>query len=267
MSPLTNAHTHLELTDLAYLCPKQPASFVKWLSRLALRQGRRSPSQIQAAIAQGIAELQACGTTHVGDISHTWLSVAPLLESGLRGIVYLEVLGNQPKKALTRLNQAQQTIDQVRRRADYGPMQIGLSLHAPYSCHADLLRAGARWCQAEGVSLCIHAAESPAETELLLTGQLAELPWPVTWLAKQINLLPKQTPGLRPIQYLADLGVLAARPLLVHMVQVTSEDVGLVAEAGCSVVHCPRSNERLSCGRMPLEKISLGGGQGLSGHR
>jgi cytosine/adenosine deaminase-related metal-dependent hydrolase len=259
MTPITNAHTHLELTDLAHLCPAEPVTFVRWMGRLIWHLGRRSPAQIRAAVDRGIAELKASGTTHVGDITNSWLSVEPLLASGLRGVVYLEVLGQDKKRAIHRLEQAKRAIDEARRRPEYGPMQAGLSIHAPYSCHPDLLQAGAAWCQAEAVPLCVHAAESPAETELLLTGRLSELNWPLTILAKLLRLLPPGVPHLRPIPYLAELGVLAARPLLVHAVQVTAADIDLIAESGCAVVHCPRSNHRLSCGRMPLEQYLAAG--------
>ena len=252
MSNLTNAHTHLELTDLAHLCPVEPMDFVTWLGRLAWHLQWRAKAAIRTSIRRGIAELKACGITHVGDISHTWLSVEPLLASGLQGVVFLEVLGHHRVRALARLEQAKAEVRRVRRRPDYGPLQVGLSIHAPYSCHPDLLRAGAAWCQAEEVPLCIHAAESPAETELLLTGQISNLNRFIVRLAKMLHILPRTVPRLRPIPYLAELGVLAARPLLVHAVQVTQADIRLIAGAGCGVVHCPRSNERLSCGRMPL---------------
>jgi cytosine/adenosine deaminase-related metal-dependent hydrolase len=74
-------------------------------------------------------------------------------------------------------------------------------------------------------------------------------------LARLIGALPASAPGLRPIPYLERLGVLAARPLLVHAVQVTGADIAQIADAGCAVVHCPRSNRLLSCGRMALEQF------------
>jgi cytosine/adenosine deaminase-related metal-dependent hydrolase len=40
---------------------------------------------------------------------------------------------------------------------------------------------------------------------------------------------------------------------------VTDADIGLITEAGCTVAHCPRSNQRLSCGRMPLERYLAAG--------
>jgi cytosine/adenosine deaminase-related metal-dependent hydrolase len=257
--PITDAHTHLELTGLSYLCPREPVDFVSWMGRLVWHLRRCSEKEFRAGIEQGLAELKGYGTTHVGDISRSWLSVEPLLASGLRGVVYLEVLGHHRQRALARLEKAQAKIHQVRRHPAYGPMQVGLSIHAPYSCHPDLLRFGAEWCRVERVPLCIHVAEAPAETELLLTGRVTRLGRPLTWLAKRLQILPAAVPGLRPLPYLANLGVLAARPLLVHAVQVTDEDIRLIADTGCRVVHCPRSNQLLSCGRMPLERYLAAG--------
>lgn len=258
MRPLTNAHTHLELTALAHLCPGEPVSIVSWMARLGWNLRRQSKARVQASIEQGIAELKACGTTNLGDITRTWLSVEPLMASGLHGVVYLEVMGHNKDKAFKRLEQAKIEIRKARQYPGYGTMQVGLSLHAPYSCHPDLLRAGAGWCRAEGVPLCIHAAESPAETDFLLSGKLPLVKGPVAFLVKKLLSLP-DSPGLRPIPYLARLGVLAARPLLVHVVHVTGDDINLIAKSGCAVVHCPRSNDLLSCGRMPLENYLAAG--------
>ncbi len=258
MNPITNAHTHLELTDLAHLCPTKPMSFVSWAGRLAWNLRGRSKTQVLAGIRRGIAELEACGTTQVGDITNTWLSVEPLIASNLQGIVYLEVIGHRRNQAFERLEQAKKKIRKTRKHPNYGAMQIGLSIHAPYSCHPDLLRAGAEWCHDENVPLCIHAAESPAETEFLVNGKLPAGRL-ATFLAKKLGILPDSAPGLRPIPYLAALGALDARPLLVHAVQVTDKDIALIADTGCAVVHCPRSNHRLACGRMPLERYLAAG--------
>ncbi len=253
MMPLTNAHTHLELTGLSCLCPSEPVSFPGWMARLALRTLCQPKNRIQERVRQGIRELQACGTSHVGDITTTWQSVEPLLGSGLQGVVYLEVLGLRRQKALERLEAAKEALFKARRHPNYGAMEVGLSLHSPYSCHPELLERTAVWCRAEGVPLSVHVAESPAETEWLgqgkirslggLPGSAVERLWP------QIQPIPR----LRPVAYLASRGVLEARPILVHAVHVTGGDIQAIARSGCSVVHCPRSNYLLSCGRMPLE--------------
>jgi cytosine/adenosine deaminase-related metal-dependent hydrolase len=259
MLPTTNAHTHLELTDLARLCPASPQPFFTWLRALAWALLWRRKKDVSAAVERGIAELRACSTTHVGDVTATGQSVAPLLASGLHGIVYLEVAGLARKPALARLKRAQARIAHARATPAYGRMLVGLSLHAPYSCHPDLLRQGAAWCRAEGVPLCIHVAESQAEADWLYKGRLPSLSTSETLLAKGLGLRPARSPGQRPIPYLASLGVLDARPLLVHAVHLTGDEIQQIAGAGCAVAHCPRSNQRLSCGRMPLERYLAAG--------
>jgi cytosine/adenosine deaminase-related metal-dependent hydrolase len=254
MQPVTNAHTHLELSDLAHLCPPEPVCFSTWMRRLIWNLIWRRGRDVRAAVERGIGALRVAGTTHVGDVTASWQSVEPLLESGLQGAVYLEVAGLQRERALARLEQAKARITEARAHPGHGRMQVGLSLHAPYSCHPDLLRTGAEWCRVEDVPLCVHVAESPTEVELLLYGRTSSVDWPTQLLARALRLWPTSAPGQRPVAYLASLGVLDARPLLVHAVQVTDEEIGLIAQAGCAVAHCPRSNERLSCGRMPLER-------------
>jgi cytosine/adenosine deaminase-related metal-dependent hydrolase len=229
-------------------------SFLLWLRRVAWHLPRQSKTGVRASIEQGIAELEAAGTTHVGEVTNTWQSVEPLLESALQGVVYLEVVGLERKHALLRLNKAKAAINCARAHPRIGRVQVGLSLHAPYSCHRDLLRAGAAWCREKRVPLCIHVAESPSETALLLHDATPGLPWLARFAAQALGLLPLRVPHLRPVTYLASLGVLEARPLLVHAIHVTDREIQLIARAGCSVVHCPRSNAHLSCGRMPLER-------------
>lgn len=253
---IVNAHTHVELSGLAHLCPPpQGAPLVAWLqtviaAQIAARKGGLLGTL--KAVDAGIEMLRAAGTTHVGDITATGASVEPLLDSGLGGVVYLEVLGLDPADSLPRLQKTKERIASHRRRE--GKMRVGLSVHAPYSCHPDLFHDGAAWCLAENVPLCVHVAESKAETELLIHGAGEFLD-----MQRALNLPGLPVPGCSPIAYLESLGVLEAKPLLVHCVQVNNDDIQRIARSGSTVVHCPRSNQRLQCGRMPLEKFLAAG--------
>jgi len=248
---IVNAHTHLELGGFAHLLPPPAgASFVPWIYELiAARRAiaKEGTRPYQQAVEAGVETLRATGTTVVGDISATGVSVEPLLASGLSGVVYLEVLGTDAA-ALSRLRETQTKIESYRRRENQ--MRVGLTVHAPYSCDPELFRQGAAWCAAEGVPLCIHLAESPAENEFLRRGTGA-----VRDFERKMNLPPLPSPLCSPVQYLEDLGVLAAKPLLVHCVHVDDDDIQRLARSGSTVVHCPRSNQRLQCGRMPLENF------------
>jgi cytosine/adenosine deaminase-related metal-dependent hydrolase len=45
--------------------------------------------------------------------------------------------------------------------------------------------------------------------------------------------------GRRPIQHLAEIGVLGPNVSLTHMVHVDSDEVAILAETGANVIHCP----------------------------
>ena len=248
-----NAHTHLELTALAALGKEYfpERSFVQWIRNL-VTAWRTIPAEVQVeGSREACRMLVESGTAAVGDISNTHASLAPLLESGLYGIIYHEMLNPDPAEAAHVLQRAR---EQVRRwRSEYGEERIrfGVTLHTPFTVSAELFRITLPWVMEEQVPFCIHAAESPAEAEYLLygTGEIADTLFPSTvpitqWISP---------PGCSPVSYLDRLGVLAARPLLAHGVQVDRDDLRLLAEQRIPVAHCPRSNFLLNCGRMPLE--------------
>ena len=58
-----------------------------------------------------------------------------------------------------------------------------------------------------------------------------------------------------PIALLEATGVLAAQPLLIHVIQADDRDMERVADAGASIVHCPISNAKLGHGIAPLDRM------------
>ncbi len=253
-----NAHTHLELTALAALGKEYipERSFVQWILEL-LRGWRATPRDVLSAGAQdGCRMLLDSGTAAVGDISNTHVSLEPLLESGLYGIIYYEIYSPDPAHAAPLFERAQQ---QVRRwRSEYGEERIrfGVTLHTPFTVSPELFRLTVPWVIEEHVPFCVHSAESPAESEYLLhgTGEIATILEPTI---TRTNWIP--VPGVSPVQYLASLGALAPSPVLAHGIHVNADDLRLLVEYHAPVVHCPRSNYLLNCGRMPIEAYQVAG--------
>jgi 5-methylthioadenosine/S-adenosylhomocysteine deaminase len=54
--------------------------------------------------------------------------------------------------------------------------------------------------------------------------------------------------GRRPVEHLRHLGVLGPRMALAHATKLSPAEIGYIAEAGASVVHCPRSNSFVAVG-------------------
>jgi 5-methylthioadenosine/S-adenosylhomocysteine deaminase len=61
--------------------------------------------------------------------------------------------------------------------------------------------------------------------------------------------------GERPLARLARLGLLGPRFQAVHMTQIDDDDLALLVEHNCSIVHCPESNLKLASGFCPVERL------------
>lgn len=248
---VVNAHTHLELGWLKAGLPDITGKdFVPWLKESifepfqSLKNGWEQEFTI--AIEAGIEELVASGVTTVGDISETGLSIEPLLKARLRGIVYIEIWGVDPKTIDERFQKMVDIVEKWLPRMRNG-LTLGIAAHTPYSLSPELWEKVLDYAREKQLPLCIHVAESPAEIQYLKDGTGA--------LNDYYSERNFTAPGKSPVAYLAELGALDLKPLLIHAVQVNDEDIALIKKYGCTVVHCPRSNLRLKCGRMPLEKF------------
>ena len=72
--------------------------------------------------------------------------------------------------------------------------------------------------------------------------------------AFEVQQAVEQT-GERPLARLARLGLLGPRFQAIHMTQVNDDDLALLVENNCSVVHCPESNLKLASGFCPVERL------------
>jgi len=166
-------------------------------------------------------------------------------EIGLRGIVYQESFGPDPKLA-------EQAVAGLRRELDAmhtietSIVRAGLSPHAPYTVSAPQLEMISRMAIDDKLPLMMHAAESQAERSLMLegTGAFAE--------GLRKRNIEWQAPGTSTIQYLAHHGVMDTKPLLAHCITVDAQDIETIRIHGASIAHCPKSNAKLRHGRAPF---------------
>jgi cytosine/adenosine deaminase-related metal-dependent hydrolase len=258
LPPLVNAHTHLELTRFpawAEQTGEIPGGegFVDWIIRLIRIKRRISSEELRDSLLAGLQLSLEAGTGAVGDVLSCPAARSGYRHSPLYGRYFCEVLGLDPR-------QVQQALDRwadLRRQGDSGRLAPGLAPHAPYTLSNAAMHRVLDAAAADDLPLTLHFAESPAECRFLegSTGPLAEQLYPCVGWEKH---LPPPG-GVRPAAWLDALGGLGERTLLVHGVQVTAEEAGLLARRRATVVLCPRSNRQLRVGKAPAARYRSAG--------
>jgi len=245
---LVNCHTHLELGGVGRVSER---GFARWLAAVRAGRAAAGPDGQARAAAEGARRLLAAGVTAVGEVSTSGQSLAPLVASGLRGVVFHELLGVDPARAGALLRAARAELAALRRAS--GPrLRAGLAPHSPYALSEELLAAAARLAAGRRLALCIHLAESREETTYLAGdgGDIPAVLYPAVGAAP-----PPRRRARSPLAYLEAVGALVEGMLLVHAVHCDEEDIRRMRRRRLSVAHCPRSNAALSGGRAPVPAL------------
>lgn len=242
-----NAHSHLELTAMRGFLEREEGDFPAWLKKLTrARLERMTPDDLYVSAMCGAVEAARAGVTCFADASDAAsASMRALAKVGLRGVVYQEAFGPDPKDAPEKFKLLREKIETLR-ELESASVRVGVSPHAPYTVSAPQLELIAEYALADSLPLMMHAAESEAEEQLMREGrgpfaeQLARRG--IEWRA----------PGISTVQYLARHGVLGTRPLLAHCIRVDGADLRTLKDYDARVAHCPRSNAKLGHGHASL---------------
>lgn len=115
-------------------------------------------------------------------------------------------------------------------------ISIAFGPHAPYSVSDDSLEKMRILVAETDAGIHMHVHETASEIYEAL-----------------------QQHGQRPLARLAKRQLLGPRFQAVHMTQVDDEDLALLVEHNCSVIHCPESNLKLASGFCPVERLWAAG--------
>lgn len=273
MPGFINAHSHLELTVLrGYL---ESLDFWSWIRSLTRTKYEvLSHEEIRLSALLGAVEAIRAGVTTVGDPMDIGASLDAVLASGLRGMLFQEVFSPKAAEADSAVQLLQGQMQALEARLAAWPgraaldeyishvapqveilegrsqrVRLGISPHSPYTVSASLFQKAAAFAHSRRYPLCIHAAESEPESQLLKEGQgpIAE-----SYLQRGIAWNP---PGCSPVEYLRRLGVLSPETLLVHCIRLEAQDFAVLRDAGVAVAHCPKSNCKLGHGFMDLRQM------------
>ena len=237
---LINAHSHLELTVMRGFLEKEEGDFFAWLRKLTIaRLERMTEDDLYVSAAWGACEAARAGVTCFADASDSGAtSMRALIDTGLRGIIFQESFGPDPRLVQENFGKLQQKVARLR-GLETPLVKFGVSPHAPYTVCGPQLELISQFAIDEGLPLMMHAAETEMEVAFLGdgSGPFAE--------GLRNRGIEWHAPKTTTIRYLEQYGVLAAKPLLAHCIKVDDTDIDLIVESQSSVAHCPKSNAKL----------------------
>ena len=233
MPGLVNSHGHAAMSLLRGYADDLPLrswlenhiwpAEAKFLSEEFVRDGTRL----------SIAEMIRSGTTCFADMYFFDEAIATeVRNSGVRSQISFTVLDFPTpygKNADDYIHKGLALRDNCK---DQPLIKIACAPHAPYSVSDRALGILATYANELDMAIHIHCHESASEiTESLLAYDC------------------------RPLERLEKLGLLLPQTQLVHMTQITEDDIALVRDHNCHIMHCPQSNLKLANGFCPVVKF------------
>ncbi|HRH45477.1 MAG TPA: amidohydrolase family protein [Pyrinomonadaceae bacterium] len=246
-----NCHSHLELSIMRGFLDEVEADFFTWLIKLSVTRAEKLTNQdIEVSALLGTLEGARAGVTCFGDIGRFGQAGFEALKKiNLRGVVFQETeFSPHNEKAGEDFEKLQEKFLALK-STENELVKIGISPHAPYTVSRRLFELITDYALSENVKISIHAAESVLEEQLVLhgSGAMAEF-----YLERGIHWT---APKLSSIEYLSEIGVLRAKPLLAHCIRVNEKDLQMIAESGSAIAHCPKSNAKFGHSVAPFEKF------------
>ena len=145
--------------------------FFAWLRKLTGARLAMSAEDLLVSATCGAIEAARAGVTCLGDACSAATNGMKALQLvGMRGTVYQESFGPDPRLAQANVATLREQIAELRSLED-GLVKVGVSPHAPYSVSGPQLEMISRLALDESTPLMMHAAESQAEKLFMLEGQ------------------------------------------------------------------------------------------------
>ncbi len=222
MPGMVNTHTHVAMSVMKGVV--DDLLFPDFLDKVFKIDSDRTDADMEVGTKLGCMEMMRGGTTTFMDLYYSEDVIAKATqEAGIRGVLCWCVLDDD------KTTQKGSPLDNCRRFIDThtGLRKIvpGVGLQGVYVCNEDT---------------CVGAKELSDEKQAPMNMHLSET-------RGEVNEHKRQT-GLRPAEWLSNIGVLGPRLVTAHSAWLTLREVRLMGESGMSISSCPASNMKLATG-------------------
>jgi 5-methylthioadenosine/S-adenosylhomocysteine deaminase len=178
------------------------------------------------------AEGLKSGTTCVMDMYRYMHRCADAAEELGNRVILAPYVADKPGYDYFETMEANERLIRERNNTADGRIKVWVGLEHLVYCSGDAFKEAVRLAEKYDTGIHTHGEES-FEMALRLTHHY----------------------GRRPIRVFFDYGILEPPAVLAHCVQVTPEEIDIIARTGTGVAHCPCSNMKLASGVAPIPRF------------
>ena len=253
---LVNCHHHFYQTLTRALPAALNKELFDWLVTLYPVWANLDEAAIRASTTTAVCELLLSGCTTTTDHHYVFsdktlsgidiqaevtekLGIRAILTRGSMSLGQSD--GGLPPDDVVQtadeiLKDSERLISQFHQANEGAMLQIALAPCSPFSVTTELMRDSAILAREQGVLLHTHLAETLDENEFCL-----------------------EKFGVRPVDYLEQVGWLANDVWLAHGIHFDSQEINRLGSAGVAISHCPSSNMILASGISPVKELITAG--------
>ena len=253
---LVNCHHHFYQTLTRALPAALNKELFDWLVTLYPVWANLDEAAIRASTTTAVCELLLSGCTTTTDHHYVFsektlngidiqaevterLGMRAILTRGSMSLGQSE--GGLPPNDVVQsadeiLKDSERLISQFHQTDEGAMLQIALAPCSPFSVTTELMRDSAILAREHGVLLHTHLGETLDENEFCM-----------------------EKFGVRPVDYLEQVGWLANDVWLAHGIHFDSQEIKRLGSAGVAISHCPSSNMILASGISPVKELIKAG--------
>jgi len=253
---LVNCHHHFYQTLTRALPSALNKELFDWLASLYPIWANLDEEAIRASTTTAVCELLLSGCTTTTDHHYVFsdqttngidiqaevterLGIRAILTRGSMSLGKSD--GGLPPDEVVQnaddiLKDSERLIHRFHQTNEGAMLQIALAPCSPFSVTTELMRDSAVLAREQGVLLHTHLAETMDENDFCL-----------------------EKFGVRPVDYLEQVGWLANDVWLAHGIHFDSQEMNRLGSAGVAISHCPSSNMILASGISPVKELIKAG--------
>ncbi len=233
MPGLINCHTHAAMSLFRGLADDLPLA--TWLNDYIFPSETRhaGPEFVYLGTKLSAVEMALGGITTFADgYFHMEEAARAIIDVGLRAVVAQGILDVSTRDCLVPgawKSRVEKFLSDCPGNSLISP---ALFCHSAYLCGAETFLAAQKICSENGLLLFTHVSETSWEVDEILRKY-----------------------GSRPIEHLANIGILKKGIVAVHAIHLTDNEKQLLAQSGAAAVHCPEANMKLASGAARVQDL------------